>query len=171
MDQVGPVDFAETAVKAKIIERFSPLEAGTFSALIPQEFNLEIETSGDIVGVNHGDSKLVAMVAVLVSKNGLVQIRRLRADTCRLEGEGVQALSSLEARSLYIKAGIKGFSVGKRLGLDADAVIESEGPIKIGSLFCLMRNLPEVTYATLAPTTPSPGVQIKCNADISIDNI
>ena len=74
MDQVGPVDFAETAAKGKIIERFSPLEAGTFSALIPQEFNLEIETSGDIVGVNHGDSKLVAMVAVLVSKNGLVQI-------------------------------------------------------------------------------------------------
>lgn len=45
-----------------------------------------------------------------------------------------------------MKAGKKGFLVGKRLGLDANATIESEGPIKIGSLFCLMRNLPEVTF-------------------------
>ena len=75
-----------------------------------------------------------------------MQVRRLRADKCELEGEGVQVVSSLEAQNLFVKAGKKGFSVGKRLGLDANATISSDGPIKLGSLFCLMRNLPEITY-------------------------
>jgi hypothetical protein len=44
-----------------------PQESGTFNALIPEDFNIDIETTGDIVGINHGDSKLVAMIAVLVS--------------------------------------------------------------------------------------------------------
>ncbi len=44
-----------------------PLESGTFNALIPEDFNLDIETTGDIIGVNHGDSKLVAMIALLKS--------------------------------------------------------------------------------------------------------
>ena len=75
-----------------------------------------------------------------------MQVRRLRADKCQLEGEGIQVVSSLEAQNLSVKAGKKGFSVGKRLGLDANATISSDGPIKLGSLFCLMRNLPERTY-------------------------
>jgi hypothetical protein len=44
-----------------------PLEPGTFNALIPEDFNIDVETTGDIVGVNHGDSKLVAMIAILKS--------------------------------------------------------------------------------------------------------
>jgi len=63
-----------------------------------------------------------------------------------LEGEGVEVVSSLEAHNLIVKAGKKGFVVGKRIGLDTNAVISSEGPIKLGSLFCSMRNLPLVTY-------------------------
>jgi len=49
------------------VEGFVPSESGTLNALIPEDFNLDIDTTGDIVGVNHGDSKLVAMVALLVS--------------------------------------------------------------------------------------------------------
>ena len=42
-----------------------PEKPGTFNALIPEDFNLDVETTGDIFGINHGDSKLVAMTAIL----------------------------------------------------------------------------------------------------------
>jgi hypothetical protein len=74
-----------------------PEKSGTFSALIPEDFNLDVETTGDIFGVNHGDSKLVAMTAILKTMFGSIQVRRLRADTCLLQGQGVQVVSSLEA--------------------------------------------------------------------------
>jgi len=72
---------------------------------------------------------------------------------------------------LNVKAGKNGFIVGKRLGLDANANISSEGPIKIGSLFCLMRTLPAVTYPEQWTGQDIAGVKINCDSDISIDNL
>lgn len=125
-----------------IVEALEPQTSGVLSALIPQDFNLDIHTSGNITGINHGDSKLLSLEASLHSTDGTVTCRRLRAEKCFLKGEQVQALSNLESLNLEVHAGEKGFMVGKRLGLDANAVITSEGPIKVGSLFCMMRNLP-----------------------------
>ena len=90
MDQIGPVEFTETwAADGKTIENFAPHESGTLNALIPEDFNIDVITTGDIYGVNHGDSKLVAMVAKLVSHQGSIQVRRLRAEECKLQAEGV----------------------------------------------------------------------------------
>jgi len=72
-----------------VIEKFVPEESGTFNALIPEDFNVDVETTGYIFGINHGDSKLVAMVAKLVSHNGLIQLRRLRAEECVLKAVGI----------------------------------------------------------------------------------
>ena len=73
VDQSGPVLFAESlAADGKIIENFEPQQSGFLNALIPEDFNIDVETTGDIYGVNHGDSKLVAMVALLVSQYGSI---------------------------------------------------------------------------------------------------
>ncbi len=67
-------------------------------------------------------------------------------------------------QELQVNAGEGGFTVGKRLGLDKDAIINSKGPVKIGSLFCKMRNLPQ-------KEDHSPGVIINFEQSLSIDNL
>ena len=59
------------------------------NALIPEDFNLHIETTGNIFGQNHGDSKLVSMETLLHSKDGSINVRKLRSDKCSLKGDGV----------------------------------------------------------------------------------
>ena len=54
------------------------------NALIPEDFNLHIETTGNIFGQNHGDSKLVSMETLLHSKDGSINVRKLRSDKCSL---------------------------------------------------------------------------------------
>ena len=81
------------------------------------------------------------MKASLKSDDGTILVKRLRAEHCNLEAKGFQA-SSLESLNLYVKAGLQGFHITKRLGLNTNANIVSEGPVKISSLFCMMRNLP-----------------------------
>ena len=49
-------------------------------AHIPQDFDMDIETNGDINGVNPGDSKLLSLNLRLVSTDGVVQARRVKAD-------------------------------------------------------------------------------------------
>ena len=49
------------------MECFEPEISGVMAALIPEDFNLNIDTTGDITGLNHGDSKLVAMQVLMHS--------------------------------------------------------------------------------------------------------
>lgn len=65
-------------------------------------------------------------------------------------------------------AGELGFQVGKRIGLDKKANIKSAGPIKIGSLFSMMRNLPTPTLIRKANTE---GVMINAHASVTIDSM
>ena len=68
--------------------------------------------------------------------------RRLKADKCSLiGGTHVQVTSSLEAGDFLCQAGAGGFSVGRKLGIGKKGRIDSEGKIKIGSLFSKMRDL------------------------------
>ena len=64
---------------------------GKFIAHIPQDFSIDISTTGSIQGVNPGDSKLLAEKLSLVSKNGEgdVTARRIRANQASLVGAGV----------------------------------------------------------------------------------
>ena len=64
---------------------------GNFYAHIPQDFNVDIETTGNIVGMNPGDSKLLALTARMTSLNGSVTARRVKADDCVLQS-GPEAL-------------------------------------------------------------------------------
>lgn len=66
-DVAGPVKFYETHKNGMVVENFEPEVEGVMNALIPEDFNLNIETLGDIVGHNNGDSKLVAMEVHLCS--------------------------------------------------------------------------------------------------------
>jgi hypothetical protein len=50
-----------------VVETFEPEVEGVMNALIPEDFNLNIETFGNIIGHNNGDSKLVAMEVHLCS--------------------------------------------------------------------------------------------------------
>ena len=81
---------------------------------------------------------------------------------------GIQASSNLESIELHVDAGELGFQVGKRIGLDKKANIKSVGPIKIGSLFSMMRNLPTPTLRR-APNTE--GVMINAHSSVTIDSI
>lgn len=137
------------------------------SCLIPQDFNLDLQASGDIVGQHSGDSKLLAMVAKLHSLEGNILLRRMRAGQCDLTAVGVMSSSNVESSNLRVTAGAGGFSVGKRLGLDREATIYSQGPVKVASLFCMMRNLPAVDNECRAPLTE--GVMMTADSNIDID--
>jgi hypothetical protein len=73
--------------------------------------------------MNHGDSKLQSIEASLLSHDGSITMRKLRAQRCNLQAKGIEATSSLEAHNLKVKAGDLGFKVSKRIGLDKDAHI------------------------------------------------
>ena len=90
---------------------------GHFCAHIPQDFNIDVRTNGNILGVNAGDSKLLALKVHLESLEGTVTARRLKTDDCYLAGERVQINSSIEAAKLVCSAGPGGFSVSKRIGI------------------------------------------------------
>jgi len=85
------------------------------------------------------------MKVCLISRNGTVTARRIKADDCYLEAKGVEILSSLEAADLAVVAGDLGLIVKKRMGVNNFASVKSRGPVKIGSLFSNMANLPTVT--------------------------
>lgn len=129
---------------------------------------MDIETSGNIVGINHGDSKLQSIEASLYSREGSITCRRLRAQRCTLKARGIQVSSNLESIELLVDAGELGFQVGKRIGLDKKAKINSAGPIKIGSLFSMMRNLPTPTLTRKVNTE---GVMINAHASVIIDSV
>lgn len=80
-------------------------------------------------------------------------------------------MSNLEALNLEVKAGHQGFLVGKRLGLDKNAVITSAGPIKIGSLFCMMRNLPDRRLGEFTSLAAETGVILNAESDVLIDSL
>ena len=46
----GPVSYTESTQDDMTCEQLEPQESGLLSALIPQDFNLDIEASGDITG-------------------------------------------------------------------------------------------------------------------------
>jgi hypothetical protein len=77
----------------------------------------------------------VALKVCLVSSDGTISARRIKADDCFLSAKGIEMLSSLEVAKLRCEAGQLGLIVRKRLGVGNFAEIISEGPIKLGSLF------------------------------------
>ena len=96
------------------------------------------------MGINAGDSKLLALKVRLHSELGGVTARRMRCDECDLKGgERVQITSSIEAGQLNCQAGAGGFIVGKRIGIGKKGRVDSAGGIKIGSIFSKMRDLAE----------------------------
>lgn len=115
------VDYAEESWNSNIREKLtyaSPsLSDGHFIAHIPQDFNLNINTNGDISGVNPGDSKLLTLESTLKTVDGDITLRRMKTNDCLLRGNKVHVTSSLEAARLKCEAGQHGFSVGKRLGI------------------------------------------------------
>lgn len=124
-----------------------PVEADFF-AHIPQDFNLDIHTSGNILGVNPGDSKLLAMECDLRALRGSINVKRVKAENCHLEAhQQIKIGSSLESHNLSAKAGKEGFFCAKRLGIGQRGSIESEGKIRISSAFSNMRALPQVNPA------------------------
>ena len=78
---------------------------------------MDVKTTGNILGVNPGDSKLLGYTINLVSEYGSVTTRRMKANDAHLSGKGIQTGSSLEAAHLYCNAGENGMTVNKRLGI------------------------------------------------------
>lgn len=85
----------------------------------------------------------MALKVCLVSSDGTISARRIKADDCFLSAKGIEMLSSLEVAKLRCEAGQLGLIVKKRLGVGNFAEMISEGPIKLGSLFSNMSSLPE----------------------------
>ena len=105
----GLLDFSQSPANAENFrEQFTYMGhpttlGGLFCAQIPQDFNLDVHTTGSITGVNRGDSKLLALKVALQSERGAVTARRLRGDEILLRGgTGVQVSSSLEAQELDV---------------------------------------------------------------------
>ena len=159
---------------------------GQFFAHIPQDFNVDVRTTGHIFGINQGDSKLLSLTAHLESIRGGVTARRLKADKCSLIGGlHVQVTSSLEAGEFFCQAGEGGFSVGRKLGIQQQGLIESQGKVKIGSIFSKMSDLTKATVATKSEDfgqetfmtqmaeqeSVKDCLQIKAENDIMIDNL
>lgn len=119
----------------------------------------------------------------LTSEKGTITARRIKADDCSLNANGVEILSSLEAARLKVEAGELGLIVKKRLGVGEFAKIESKGPIKIGSVFSNMASLPEVTGCSettiesfksaikAAAESTSGQTIIVSGGDVTIDNL
>ena len=61
--------------------------SGHFCAHIPQDFNLDVQTNGNIRGVNPGDSKLLALNIRLHSELGAVIVRKMRCDDVNLKAD------------------------------------------------------------------------------------
>ena len=121
-----------------------PSHTGHFCAHIPQDFNIDVQTSGEIIGVCPGDSKLLSLTVRLESELGGVTARKMRCDECDIKAHNqVQIISSLEAGQLTCSAGQGGFSVGKRFGIGKKGRVDSAGRIKIGSIFSKMRDIAE----------------------------
>jgi hypothetical protein len=101
------------------------LEKKDVYAYIPQDFNLDIETTGHINGICPGDTKLIALEINLKSMFESIMCRKARADICTLNAENgaVSFSSSLESQRLDVVAGELGFTVGKRLGVGEYAKI------------------------------------------------
>ncbi len=55
-------------------------------AHIPQEFNVDIETNGNILGVNLEDSKFQGLLSRLITSgtDSYVKARRIRTDQCQI---------------------------------------------------------------------------------------
>ena len=66
---------------------------------IPQDFNLDIETTGKITGINPGHTKLVSLEINLLSKFNSIMCRKARGDNITLTAENgaVNYTSSLES--------------------------------------------------------------------------
>lgn len=52
---------------------------------IPQDFNLDVETQGKIVGFCPGDSKLIALDLSMKSHSDTIMIKKARTEKCVLE--------------------------------------------------------------------------------------
>ena len=146
-----------------------------------------MRTTGNITGVNTGDSKLLALKINLQSDRGSVTARRMRSDDIHLKGSRVQITSSIEASKLSCEAGPGGFIVNKRVGIGKTGKIDSAGHIKIGSVFSMMRELPPVAENTdtddLSKETFTKGLEqaikeqetaglvMTAEEDIAIDNL
>lgn len=74
--------FSENRFEEKFVVNLD--QKSHFYAHVPQDFNLELETHGNIRGVNLGDSKYLGSQTRFVThgKDSVVAARRVRTDTC-----------------------------------------------------------------------------------------
>ena len=95
-------------------------------AHIPQDFNLDIETNGNIKGLNLGDSKFMGSEARLVTTGDDTSIsaRRFRAEDCHIKSVNglIEFGSYLEAQDMKMETA-GNILIGKRLGISRKAEI------------------------------------------------
>lgn len=82
------VSFRGEPVGLNMLEKFNckSMDDGHFCAHIPQDFNVDIRTTGHISGINPGESKLLSLTTYMESLRGGITARRLKADKCSLIG-------------------------------------------------------------------------------------
>jgi hypothetical protein len=75
--------------KLETLSLTSPNISGKLSvqAWVPEDFNLDVQTRGNITGVNMKDTKLISKGLELISEEGGVRLRRARNDRCLLVAE------------------------------------------------------------------------------------
>jgi len=66
---------------------------------------LDVETTGKIVGISLGESKLIALDLRMKSYSDAIMLRKARTETCELAADKIHVTSSLEAASLKVHAG------------------------------------------------------------------
>jgi len=95
-------------------------------AHIPQDFNLDIETNGNIKGLNLGDSKFMGSEARLVTtgEDTSISARRFRAEDAHIKSINglIEFGSYLEAQDMQMETA-GNIHIGKRLGVSRKAEI------------------------------------------------
>ena len=125
-------------------------------AHIPEDFNLDIETTGDITGMSLNYTKFLGDLARLVStgQHSSIRASKIRTDVCEIsnnEGD-VDIKSYVEAFDLRITTH-GSLTVGKKLGTNDKASIRLLGDnqrMAVSSIFANMASLPESRICTQA---------------------
>ena len=120
-----------------------------FYAHIPEDFNLDVATFGNIIGACQGPTKYVGSIARLIGTGpqSTIDIRKVRSDTLEMKtNDGAISVGSyIEAQYLDLESQGGAISIGKRIGLNKKGTIKqhSTKPFYVSSVFSNMAELPQ----------------------------
>ena len=124
-----------------------------FYAHIPEDFNLDLETTGNIIGACPGPTKYVGSIARFIGNGpqSTIDVRKVRSDTLEMKTiEGSISVGSyIETQYLDMESQGGAISITKRLGLNKKGTIKqhSTKPFFVSSIFSNMAELPKkMTY-------------------------